>query len=720
MFFFRPPPWHRPWAQTVLIVLAVALVPGQFYGCKPPDDGANGDGVADSNDAGTADGNADSTSAADAATEQAVEADLARASVADDSLTQSLDNGASTPEALATLMQSLLLDPGVTSVMMGDEGETVWAVYASGVEHVFAVLDGDEEDAPPEDAPIQPTAQRRVPPLYGLTEKLSAAQPAGVSNLNSKVPASTKAVVANSLTMEFPSQDSTGVVEKILKGCGYEVTRVSADLELFKQLSQFGVIYIEAHGWPDPVTTPNAGPLCRGAGGTMILKTTTPVTTGPDGNFKQYVKDLVCGRVHDVGATVRREGQKAQKARVYGVTANFVRQYDQGRFPDRTLMCLGACRGFKAADLSEWTDLLNERGTGARFLGWSRRTHYGLSARAFLNLFQIGTGSNEQFAMIQVLPGSQLGNGYILLEKNVPPPVPHTVGLALQALKAKGWDTDPKTGSQLLLAGEKENEMITLVPSLLQLVTFPGPRAIMSAFCDDTVELRIGDKTISIGTVNDTGAYNFPLPGAIYGPMTLYQGGRYCPPRTLFAWDVPLTLTYDLGDGGTCTANWRLRARAHATAYPNGIRFMEHVWDAVTGTGFDARFDSDGASLTWGVTGDFNDSIYLYQWRGNGAIPVTFKLNGVDMMTNFHSLDGQTAILQATCEQQITYTLTKTKIEDGSVETTNGTLLAGLQAQPSVGADLSLLAGSYANQNCTISWSNVAPKPAFNSDTEPR
>jgi hypothetical protein len=711
-----PPP---KWLRTALVWVAIALAAGPFGGCRPPDNSANdsGDGTVDGNGN---DGTTGDTDVAATASAEGVEADLTNAAAADDSLLAALDAGASTSDALSALLVQLAADPAVTSVMPGEEGETVWAHYASGITHVFAVLDGDEEEAPPADAPVQQTAQRSAVPLRADPDKLDTAQTFPVSNLNSKVPASNKAVVANSLTMEFPSQDSTGVVEKILKGCGYEVTRVSADLELFKQLSRFGVIYIEAHGWPDPVTTPDAGPLCRGAGGTMILKTTTPVTTGPDGNYKQYLKDLVCGRVHDVGATVRRAGQKAKKIRVYGVTANFVRQYDKGRFPDYTLMCLGACRGFKAADLSEWTDLLNERGTGGRLVGWTQRTHYGLSARAFLNLFQLGTGSNEQFAMIQVLPGGQLGNGYILLEKNIPPPVPHTVGLALEALKAKGWDLDPTTGSQLLLAGEKENEMLTLVPSLLYLTTFPGPKAVMSAFCDDSVELHIGDRTINIGTVNENGAYEFPLPGAIYGPMTLYQGGRYCPPRALFAWDVPLTLTYDLGDGGTCTANWRLRARAHGTAYPTGVRLMQYVWQAPTSTGFDARFDSDGASLTWGVTGNYDDGVYTYAWRGNGAVPVTFKLNGVELMTNFHSQDGQTAILEASCEQQLTYTLTKTRIDDGSVETSNGTLLAGLNTQANVGANLSILAGSYTDGNVTVSWPDVAPKPAFNSDTEPR
>jgi hypothetical protein len=697
--------------HVALIALVIGLGTGSFCGCRPPDDDTGGDDAADANDG---------TGVPTAELEQAVEADLARAEAADDALVAALDNGASTPDALATLQQQLALDPAVTTVAPGEEGETVWALYASGVTHVFAVLDGDEEDAPPEDAAVQPTAQRRVPPPRLSAQKLSTAQPAGVSNLNSKVPASNKAVLANSLTMGFPSQDSTGVVEKILKGCGYEVTRVTADLELFKQLSRFGVIYIEAHGWPDPIATPESGPLCRGAGSTMILQTTTPVTTGPDGNYKQYLKDLVCARVHDVSAIVRRAGQRPYKTRVYGVTANFIRQYNTARFADYTLLCLSTCRGFKAANLSEWTDLLSERSTGGRVLGWTQRTHYALSARAFLNLFQLGTGSNEQFAVIQVLPGGTLGNGYILLEKNVPPPVPQTVGLALEALKAKGWDRDPRTGSQLLLAGERENEMLTLVPSLLYLFTFPGPRGVMSAFCDTTVELHIGSETISIGTPNNSGAYDFALPGAIYGPMSLHQGGRYSPPRTLFAWDVPVTVTYDLGDGGTCTANWRLRARAHAMTYPGGTRFLQDVWRPPTATGFQGRFDADGSSLTWGVTGDYNDGVYIYQWRGSGAVPVTFKLMGVDLMTQFYSLDGQTAVMQAPCEQQMTYTLTATRIEDGTVETTSGTLTTGLKAQADVGAGLSILAGSYTDGDATVRWPNVAPKPACDLDTEPR
>jgi hypothetical protein len=686
--------------------LTLALTIGLFCGCPPATD------VPPDNANNSTDGDA-------TASAQAVEADLTKAGLADDALVAALDNGASTSEALATLMQQLALDPAVTSFVPGEEGETVWATYASGITHVFAVIDGDAEEAPPADAPVQDgTAKGRTIVPYAYPEKFATAQID--ATLNSKVPTSNMAVVANALTMEFPSQDSTGTVEKILKACGYKVTRVSADLELFKQLSKFGVIYIEAHGWPDPVSTPNTGPLCHGAGGTMILKTTTPITVGPEGSFRQYLKDLVCGRVHDVGAVVRREGQKAKKARVFGVTANFIRQYDTNRFPDYTLMCLSTCRGFKAAGLSEWIDLLKERSKGGRLVGWTQRTHYGLSARAFLNLFQLGAGASEQFAMIQVLPGGQLGNGYVLLERNVPPPVPHPIGMALQALAAKGWNMDPTTGSQLLLAGDEENEMLTLVPSLATIMTFPGPRAIMSAFCDESVELRIGDRTINIGTLNQDSAYDFPLPGAIYGAMTLRQGGRTSPPRTLFAWDIPLTLTYDLGYGGTCTANWRLRARSIANGVPGGIRLMEAVWQAPIGTGFSGAFDSDGASLTWGVSGDFDDGTYAYAWRGSGAVPVTFKLNGVDLMTDFRCLDGQAAVLAAACEQEITYTLTKTRHQDGYVEVTNGKLLANLKTPASVGAGLTIQAGSYTDGNVTISWPNVAPKPTFNADSEPR
>lgn len=254
------------------------------------------------------------------------------------------------------------------------------------------------------------------------------------------MPANNKAVVANSLTVSRPMQDSTRKMKDILESVGYQVDRANADVKLFRNLSRYGVIYIEAHGWPSPFVTPgsllgdNSDTTCRSQGGTMILVTTTTVS---DDNVSSYIPDMVCGRLRIVTVLVRQFGPPHYRARVIAVTANYIRKYDSGTFPVGAVMSLSSCRAFDASGQSEWHDLIVEKSKHAVFIGWSKKTHWGISARAFLNLFQLATGSNEQFAVIQKNKDGSLGKGYILLEKNAPPVVPQPIASVMMSLPAQ-------------------------------------------------------------------------------------------------------------------------------------------------------------------------------------------------------------------------------------------------------------------------------------------
>ena len=327
-----------------------------------------------------------------------------------------------------------------------EDGQSAWVFFESGVECMYEVIDEEQELA---DVKSQSAAQIREmypaafysPSCVGDPADDAARKTVAQSGvlLTYRMPASNKAVLANSLYKTLRLQDARTPVEEILKACGYDVAPpVDADLEFFKNLSQYGVIFIEAHGgvrkpveqafdssietWYKVLEQDN--PHCGLKGAETVLQSSTAIT--PE-LTRQYKDDLECGRLKLRYPTVKRKGQKPASYAFYAVTPNFIRKHDTGTFPEYALLCVNACRSF-TADGSPWADLMYEKSFGSVVIGWDNRVHYGIAAKAFLHVLQLAAGTNEQYALIQTDDSGGVKTVYPLLyQHDDAPALPQTI-----------------------------------------------------------------------------------------------------------------------------------------------------------------------------------------------------------------------------------------------------------------------------------------------------
>lgn len=746
----------RPWSLCVLAMVQCVVLSGGSCGGDAPD--TDRDGIADLADncvavanPDQADGNGngvgdacESSPGASTQTAASLEQDLASASVAGTSLTQMIDAGTPPAAALQSLVQTLWADPQVSDVRQGDAPDNIWVAYRSGLVHGFAVIDEAEEEDALAMLPEVPTAapaarvSEALPPRSGdrafaadsKPSLLRLQQSSGGNNYN--IPGNAKAVLANSLTVSQPLQNTTLAIQPMLKARGYDAPCVAADLALFKRLTEFSVIYIEAHGWASPWTTPQdifgggKDPTCQRKGGTMVLATTTLVR---DEDFRRndegtsvYGEDVVCGRLRVVTVAVRRENAPASSARVYAVTPNFVRKYAVGRFPSRTLFCLSSCRGQYDLDFSskEWADLLNEKCDDGFLVGWTNKVHYAVSAQAFLNLFQIMTGSNEQFT----LKSKRSGKTYYLLERNLPPFCAQDLSTAWYTLtqakyaNAKGdFTQDPLTGAQLtwdwppaVLSGTLPFFQLMLAPDLLRLM--PGgagePRAFLTAMCPPETMLRVGDQQVSVGEWQ-VSVYRPLLPTTASGTMYLELNGRKGPAHDLLLWSPRFTVNGTGPHGMVYTITYNPRVRATPTAYPN--RHADRVWSSATGTHFQTRIDPQGSTVQWSVSGQAIEGQNEFIYSGSGLQPLS-------PAGDFLSDDGKTATFTLTSDIDLSYTVTVRDLQDNSTSSYTENLVSDFNIDSmSLGSDWTVQAGSapYSGSQTpgTISWSSFSPTPRF-------
>jgi hypothetical protein len=671
-----------------------------------------------------------------------VVADASEAEETGQELRQAIAAGTTTQAAVNSLVQTLKADPRVVVAVADEDGQTAWALYKSGLECVYEVIDEAELSLPA----FQPVAAGSPVDAAApaVLHSLAAAGANGVpysiaqagSGIAYRLPANNRAVLANSLYVTHPLRDVRTPIRMMLEACGYDVRAVDADLEFFKNMSQYGVIFIEAHGgrrssaeaiWDSAANTfynlvlKQNLPACGLVGGEAVLQSTTEVT----GDLvNEYKEDLECGRLKIRFPIVKRKGLPPVTYRFFGVTPNFVRRHDTGTFPGYALLCLSACRSF-TADGSPWADLMNEKSYGSIVVGWDQQVHYSISSRAMLHLFQFLAGTNDQFDITEINPTTGAKTIYPLLFKNTAPVLPQTVSMAMDGLTRQSFDFDPGTTARLTGNGESLYgfNRLMLAPAIETFETLGDGQVQMTARCADNADLDFPGGTMNIGAANN-GQWQFSLAGLYFGPMSLVMEGRRCPPRDLLQWDrliVTIRPASTSIPSGTCdfAVTYQLSARAVAA----GSREGWSVWDEPE-SAFSANWDPDRSRVTWSVNGNASEPDLLggtsqCTWSGGN----TRAFNEVSVSSGstggLESLDGKTAWLTVTPP----FDLESTATCSGMFPPYYACGVYGsVWIEVQLGADWTILAGSTTDIMGTnvIEWQAGTPAPAFDSSQLPR
>ncbi len=622
-----------------------------------------------------------------------------------------------------------------------EDGTTAWVLFQSGVEHVYEVIDEDEErqaltDASQAAAQIAGAVGMRTSPASKLRSSWARSAQLGLGS-SYVLPGNNKAVLANALYQTQPLQDVRQPIKAILEACGYEVKVVDADLDFFKSMSQFGVIFIEAHGSPrnpleeswdavaNTIYSPNIDaniPLCGVQGNEAVLQTSTLAT---EALREQYKDDLRCGRLKLRSTIIRQKGKAAVAGPYFAVTPNFIRQYDKGTFPAQTLMCLNSCRAFSGIS-SPWATLLYEKSFGSLLVGWDQRVHYGVSSRALLHLFQFMAGTNDQFAITETNAQTGAKTIYPLLFMMDTPVLPQTVNMAMDALAGQDFDRDPATGARLTASGDSlfGLDQLILAPAIETFQTLGNGQATLTGRCRDNALLRFEDgTTVDIGTTTD-GTYTFSLPASHSGPMSLEQEGRNCPPRDLLRWNglvVTVRPASTSSPLGTCdfTVTYRLSARAIAA----GSRTGRLVWSDPDNE-FTAAWDPDASSVTWSISGNATVPDDLFgpsscTWSGGSSGDFNSVTLEAGVTGGLDSLDGRTAWLEIYPPFDLLYTQTCGGL---SPPTYACGISGSVFVQVQLGSRWSILDGSETDLTglYITQWQATPPTPFFESERLPR
>jgi len=694
-------------------------------------------------------------------------------------------DGPPASEVINSLLQDLKADPEVAVAAADEDGHAVWALHQSGVEYVYEVFDEDPWTGQPQESGN--TSETKAAFQADSLDAGKTSAPAGNSarfvaqTSYFVMPETNKAGLANSCYKLRPQMDTRSILESILKRCGYKVDIVDADLEFFKNLSKYSVIYIAAHGRPRKVDEevydevsemiyntigPNR-PFCGLKGNEAVLDTGVNATQTLK---EQYKEDLECGRLK-IGRRYDRS-KKTFGKEYFVVTPNYVRQHDKGTFPSNVLMCLNSCKGFYKDGSSPWADLMLEKSNGSVVIGWDDTvSYYTTAARAMLQLFQLMAGTNDELD-IAVLRPNQVTDYYELLRKTPVPAVPQPLGLALAALSAKNFDKDPR-GAQLARMKDRSDLSFILAPAIYDLtIEATNDAELIATIASDTndeAELRFADgKYVTLEPSDpEHFEYECKIPAGYYGPMSIHQSDRFSPPRYLHRWyPIEVTETSNISnnesDGLYWTYSYDLNDvyayRLSARAICKGFRLGPEVWaapDPAADT-FYTNIDRDGSTISFDrLEHELNKQcmsiggIYPYytcfQWSrsdtkciGSGlynmltcdatwsftndseTIPLTL---GQACFENYLVCMGIDPIVACTCTGDQCYDNTWTN--HISLVRSHGFTI-------SIGADWSILPGKYTCQGCVydtldlsnhdsvIEWKGCTPDPPFDSSLEPR
>lgn len=751
-------------SRWLLLFVALSIM-GQGGPCSPPPPpppvDTDGDGVTDDADncpqvanPYQADSNGDGAGdacAGTAADNQTLALLPDNGQVVNDALAavdQGLDQGADLSAVRQDLLSRLRADNHVAGAGLDEDSDVVWADFINGEIHCFWIVDSDTDASagsvdsltvaalPGHGVPAIPTSMPAGPTGTGLRH---------VAAFNADtfwhLPGNNKALLANALWpfhADWDISDTTVRIKEMLEACGYVVEPEPVEypdgqvgpglltLDHFQHLSDYGVIFIETHGarrkpeypaemlqLPPSLGLPNTG-TCGGDASSMVLLTTTLTTPAA---IVEHAGDLNCGRITFWNARIRDpKGKIIRRQQYFGVTPNFIREHDQGKFPDSTLFFLNACRGFGDDGYSSpfASTLFEKCNRGAYFLGWAKKVFYPIAARAALNHFQLMTGANDELYI----------KGKALLRSATPPCGGSFTELnaAFAQIFNRGYATDPDSGA--VLTRRVQNDEIAgliLMPHVLAASQDTDGRFALSMISDAVPQLTIGVTSVPVqrDTWNTLASRGWHMPASVasWGDMVLSQDGRIGIARPLHRWRPSISVTGGTG-GPIVNATFTLQGRATI----DGGSLRASPWADPPIAQFQADWDKPASLIAWNITGESTSTSGDYHYSYSGAGSRAFGDNDGGSLES--QGNGTTARLYA--YGQVTYTTTVTDLNTSAQSSSDDTATISVDREGlALGADWTVAAGAYTENNTSLgdvqmNWNAFSPTPPFDPQAEPR
>jgi hypothetical protein len=664
---------------------------------------------------------------------------------------QMLTEGSDIDVILSALEDQLKADPRVFDVVLESENGSVSAVFVDGETHTFTLVDeekqSDDGSYSSIDLAYDPESASQVIENDELEPFQQQVPLGGVY----RMPANNKALLANSVNYfdaskdTFVVTDSTELIHTMLKARGYEVNHATESLmppgyepvnqdltiDLFNNLTQYGVIVIETHSGRRALEYPTellGKENCGGYYSSFRIVTTELVT---ESKIMQYMKDIFCGRVSFQDRYSKlKNGKKILKDQFFVVTPNYIREHDKGTFPDNTLMLLSACSSYLDDKKSPMKDLLFEKcNKGARFLGWTGKVSARIAIRAGLNLFQLMTASNEE------LTGKK---DFIALKKSTPPQGGWFTPLtrALEELDKKSYLTDPNNGAKLQLSSQSGEDFdLTLMPHPL-IAYWPwdwwnGCLAQLWMYTDSQPKVTIGETEVAVTKSGDTDTWALSqVPVGAYGDIVVRENGRTSISRPLHRWKTQIKVTSisspENFPGIKYDVTFTLQARSTIGLYiPEVVTrdcFRDSIWNDPPPAQFAAWWDVTASNVAYKIEGEGYSGDQHFKYSGSGLKPLieTYPPDTKDGILTDESGTSVTLKIRVL----LPFTMT---IENGSTKTFETAFPIIIEKDGiALSDDWGVFPASFQSDMllpggmAQISWNAFAADPPFDMDNEPR
>jgi hypothetical protein len=674
-------------------------------------------------------------------------------------LATALNANPQTASVINSFAEEARKDPNVAAVVVNSAGDSAWVVYKSGLECIYDLVSLESRLTFQGTPPLEPSITAKN---TGYSQKIIPTAAVDLIPFQPTFPASNKALISNSIGSFIPANlrpkyDITEVVKICLNRLGYVVQHSDNSLEMFERLAEggLGVIFIEAQGsrhtikemiealsapsLPSGLSVPNSGPI----GSSQVLLTSTQATSE---NRLKYKDDLKYGRLKiRYPYYIDESGKVISGGAYFGVTVNFVRQHNPGKFVDNTLLVLNAGNMFESEASgwnSEWYSLLKDKCKGLFCVGWEGEPNYSTSAAACANLFELATGANYRYKRRVVETG-------VIVEPDELKPPMMNLGIleSIYALWPLGFPVvDQEKGASLAYQWDWDNVSVGryLAPAIQDFLLNQAGKGFLSARSINDLVLRIGAGADAPGiNLGENDIYPMPgitgamagwtctVPVGLEGPMVIYMpDGRHGAAMKLHRWKPLFKITGTGPDNLAFTVNYAMSARAVIAPRTRANMDPSSVYNKPDNDFFEARFDGGGCVVTWSVSGSYTSGDYKYDYSGNGSKTLTFTdPQGILTATLSSTLSGgTTAVVNVQAGTGLNYTVTTTYLPDKSQTTETRTLpVDDIDISAiSVSADMTLQAGSQtmnmtqSGWNGTISWTSAAPSPTFNSAKDRR
>lgn len=697
-----------------------------------------------------------------------VAGDFIAAETVGDTITQRLEVGDTPTGILSDIRGQLAESPHVAAAILSDDAQSLMLVCTSGLQYEYQVQVLDEDftsvDFFTEDEPAEAAGIVIPPATPKYVEGYSFFPPAaaGIDEPPYVLPTSNRALVANAITACQPitgsSRDATKGVAKYLQKTGYQVDRRTADVALFSTLSSYDIIFIEARGsqitgteYIDALTnlsapgqndTPNSG----ASGGTHALTTSTVANAA---TVQQYADDIRLGRVKIRTPWYTQRGKVVRCGSYLAVTANFVRQYDTGRFRNNSLLYISAGNQVDTTALqSDWHDMFKQRCDHGQFITWYGSPSYPVMMLATANLFELLTGAENKYSIkttSTTIPGGENLTDIEVNSDIVQPPLMNaSLSNAVTTLGINGDSVDLGTGAFLWYQTHGYEDGLlqwAAAPVFDDLRLDQAGSALVIGGTVSGGQLRFTQAGVGgvglplsgygfrgpdvIGEVGIGYGYHATIPVGLAGPAVLtHPDGRTSTARQVYTWKPVFTITGSGANGMTFTATYTMVVRGViGPRARTGTNPLTDPYAPPRINSILARFDGTASTVSWSVTGTSTQGQYRYQHNGSGLANISFKKDNGDLTDAvFVSEDGQTVEIDIEPVNALTYTETITDLTTGINSSSDKTLPAFLLyvAAAALGDDHTVATGHYTitgsspqDPSYTVSWPAFSPTPLF-------